>query len=78
MFSLSRTCHASISKCGHANSKMHLETVLVRNVADAMCCNTGTDDGEDEVCYVMQRAAGNYSRSTHLFSSDVPQAAEHS
>ena len=40
---------------------MHLETVLVRNMADVMCSNTGTDDGDDEVCYVMQRAAGKES-----------------
>ena len=34
------------------------QTVLVRNVASAMCENSGTDDGEEEVCYTMQRAAG--------------------
>lgn len=34
------------------------QTVLVRNEAEEMCDNSGTDDGSDEVCYVMQRAAG--------------------
>ncbi|KAL8823667.1 MAG: hypothetical protein Q9191_005652 [Dirinaria sp. TL-2023a] len=34
------------------------QTVLVRNEADVMCSNSGTDDGDDEVCYTMQRAAG--------------------
>lgn len=40
------------------------QTVLVRNVADIMATNSGTDDGEDEVCYVMQRAAGNNAKTT--------------
>ena len=34
------------------------QTVLVRNEADVMASNSGTDDGDDEVCYMMQRAAG--------------------
>lgn len=34
------------------------QTVLVRNEADVMCSTSGTDDGDDEVCYTMQRAAG--------------------
>ncbi|KAL8699291.1 MAG: hypothetical protein Q9224_001479 [Gallowayella concinna] len=34
------------------------QTVLVRNEANVMCSTSGTDDGEDEVCYLMQRAAG--------------------
>lgn len=34
------------------------QTVLVRNEADVMCSNSGTDDGDDEICYTMQRAAG--------------------
>ena len=34
------------------------QTVLVRNEPEVMCANSGTDDGDDEVCYVMQRAAG--------------------
>ncbi|KAL6719275.1 D-amino acid oxidase [Lecanora helva] len=34
------------------------QTVLVRNEADAMYACSGCDDGEDEVCYMMQRAAG--------------------
>ncbi|KAL8983664.1 MAG: hypothetical protein Q9177_004913 [Variospora cf. flavescens] len=34
------------------------QTVLVRNEADVMCSGSGTDDGEEEICYLMQRAAG--------------------
>ncbi|KAL8959800.1 MAG: hypothetical protein Q9193_003395 [Seirophora villosa] len=34
------------------------QTVLVRNEANVMCSSSGTDDGEEEVCYLMQRAAG--------------------
>lgn len=34
------------------------QTVLVRNEASVMCGSSGTEDGDDEVCYVMQRAAG--------------------
>ena len=34
------------------------QTVLVRNEADAMCDVLGVDFGDEEVCYVMQRAAG--------------------
>ncbi len=34
------------------------QTVLVRNEADAMYASSGSDDGEEEVCYLMQRAAG--------------------
>ena len=34
------------------------QTVLVRNSPGVMALNCGTDDGEDEVCYIMQRAAG--------------------
>ncbi|KAI4107684.1 MAG: hypothetical protein LQ339_002590 [Xanthoria mediterranea] len=34
------------------------QTVLVRNEANIMCSSSGTDDGEEEVCYLMQRAAG--------------------
>ena len=32
--------------------------MLVRNDADVMYACSGCDDGEDEVCYMMQRAAG--------------------
>lgn len=38
------------------------QTMLVRNEADVMASNSGTDDGDDEVCYIMQRAAGNLSQ----------------
>ncbi|KAL8666251.1 MAG: hypothetical protein Q9202_001519 [Teloschistes flavicans] len=34
------------------------QTVLVRNEANVMCSTSGTDDGDGEVCYLMQRAAG--------------------
>ncbi|KAI4165469.1 MAG: hypothetical protein LQ342_000879 [Letrouitia transgressa] len=34
------------------------QIVVVRNEANLMCSTSGTDDGEDEVCYIMQRAAG--------------------
>jgi len=34
------------------------QTVLVRNEADSMYVTSGTDDGEDELCYIMQRAGG--------------------
>ncbi|KAL8771607.1 MAG: hypothetical protein Q9209_003050 [Squamulea sp. 1 TL-2023] len=34
------------------------QTVLVRNEANVMCLSSGTDDGQEEGCYVMQRAAG--------------------
>lgn len=34
------------------------QIVLVRNVADAMYGTSGTDDGGDELCYIMTRAAG--------------------
>ena len=38
------------------------QTVLVRNEADVMVDNSGTDDGDDEICYIMQRAAGKVSK----------------
>lgn len=57
------------------------QTVLVRNEADIMAVNSGTDDGDDESCYVMQRAAGQF-RNEFVFcplrASDHPQAAAHS
>lgn len=34
------------------------QTVVVRNVAPYMMCISGTDDAEDEACYMMTRAAG--------------------
>ncbi len=34
------------------------QIVLVRNTPGAMFTISGTDDGEDECCYIMQRAAG--------------------
>lgn len=35
------------------------QIVLVRNEPGRMMTVSGTDDGEDEVVYIMQRAAGN-------------------
>jgi D-amino-acid oxidase len=34
------------------------QIVVVRNDPGVMVATSGTDDGEDEICYVMQRAAG--------------------
>ncbi|KFY83422.1 hypothetical protein V500_10062, partial [Pseudogymnoascus sp. VKM F-4518 (FW-2643)] len=34
------------------------QTVVVRNEATPMIATSGTDDGPDELCYIMQRAAG--------------------
>ena len=47
------------------------QIVLVRNDPGIMCATSGTDDGEDEACYIMQRAAGEsfkastFSPQTH-------------
>ena len=41
------------------------QTVLVRNEADVMAVTSGTDDGDDEACYIMQRAAGKISEKYH-------------
>jgi len=38
------------------------QIVVVRNEPGIMCSTSGTDDGEDEACYIMQRAAGEPSR----------------
>lgn len=37
------------------------QIVLVRNDPGMMCSTSGSDDGDDEVCYIMQRAAGKIS-----------------
>ncbi|KAH6857847.1 FAD dependent oxidoreductase [Alternaria alternata] len=34
------------------------QVVVVRNVAPAMICVSGTDDGDDQACYMMTRAVG--------------------
>lgn len=34
------------------------QTVVVRNEATPMIATSGTDDGPDDLCYIMQRAAG--------------------
>ncbi|KAJ8114714.1 hypothetical protein OPT61_g3471 [Boeremia exigua] len=34
------------------------QTVIVRNVAPTMVMQSGTDDGDDQACYMMTRAAG--------------------
>ena len=46
------------------------QTVLVRNEGDADYASSGCDDGEDEVCYLMQRAAGKPYHESRL-SSDL-------
>lgn len=44
------------------------QTVLVRNEVNIMCSSSGTNDGEEEVCYLMQRAAGPLSiRAPHRY-----------
>ena len=43
------------------------QTVLVRNTADVMCDVLGIETGDEEVCYVMQRAAGGLNFSTCLW-----------
>ena len=49
------------------------QTVLVRNEADVMCSASATDDGDDEVCYTMQRAAGeNFSRPNPIRTYSYP------
>ena len=37
------------------------QTVLVRNDPGIMCQASGTEDGADEMAYIMQRAAGMIS-----------------
>jgi D-amino-acid oxidase len=34
------------------------QIVVVRNTSDGMCDISGTDDGDNEACYIMTRAAG--------------------
>lgn len=34
------------------------QTVIVRNDPGVMVCTSGTDDGEEEIAYIMKRAAG--------------------
>jgi D-amino-acid oxidase len=41
------------------------QIVVVRNDAGKMMDISGTDDGEDEACYVMTRAAGGGERIQH-------------
>ncbi|KAL8796163.1 MAG: hypothetical protein Q9195_001496 [Heterodermia aff. obscurata] len=50
------------------------QTVLVRNEADVMASNSGTDDGDDEVCYIMQRAAGKFLKNRNRQSKPLKQA----
>lgn len=49
------------------------QTVLVRNEPGMMYGISGTDDGSDEVSYIMQRAAGKQSSPT-LFARDADDA----
>lgn len=52
----------SASKLGGVEDKTVVpargQIVVVRNSAPAMCGTSGTDDGPDEACYIMTRAAG--------------------
>jgi len=52
----------SSSKLGGVEDKTVIpargQIVVVRNDPGIMCSTSGTDDGEDEVVYIMQRAAG--------------------
>ena len=43
------------------------QIVVVRNDPGIMCCTSGTDDGPDEACYIMQRAAGESSTASVVF-----------
>lgn len=38
------------------------QTVLVRNEAIGIVGSSGTDDGDDEACYIIPRAAGKVSK----------------
>lgn len=42
------------------------QTVLVRNEAIGVVGGSGTDDGDDEVCYIIPRAAGKVLKSDSL------------
>ena len=44
------------------------QTVLVRNEAIGNVSCSGTDDGDDEKCYVIQRAAGTFMNSVNKSS----------
>ena len=54
----------SSSRLGGVEDKALLpargQTVLVHNTPGRMMTISGTDDGEDEVAYIMQRAAGEF------------------
>ena len=39
------------------------QTVLVRNEAIGIVGGSGTDDGDDEICYIIPRAAGKILKS---------------
>ncbi len=39
------------------------QTVLVRNEAIGIVGGSGTDDGDDEICYIIPRAAGKILES---------------
>ena len=42
------------------------QIVVVRNDPGIMCSTSGTDDGADEACYIMQRAAGESPTASAL------------
>ena len=49
------------------------QTVLVRNEGDGLMYGTsGTDDGDEEVCYMMGRAAGKPQRELVSIQSSNP------
>lgn len=64
----------SASKLGGVEDKTVIpargQTVIVRNDPGVMVCTSGTDDGEEELLYIMRRAAGKISLyySRHSFS----------
>ena len=61
----------SASKLGGVKDKRVIpargQTVLVRNDSDAMYDISGSDDGDDEMCYIMTRAAGGGTILGELF-----------
>ena len=47
------------------------QTVLVRNEPNIMCDVSGTSEGDEEVCYVMQRAAGKRSQISPMLTKSL-------
>lgn len=62
---------SSLKLGGVADTKLYPgrgQIVLVRNTPGVMTSTSGTDDGEDEAVYIMQRADGEY----HTFQIEPP------